>query len=99
MRTPYPPAPTYQETPMSRVMALSLILALAPVGSALAAPGTVTGTVTSSATSAPIAGVSLTLCNTIDCWYADTDAAGLYTISAEPGTYVLYTQNSAGFIN
>jgi hypothetical protein len=69
---------------------------------ALDAGGRITGTVTDSSTTAPLANVNVQIFNSNgpSIASANTDASGNYTISGLPaGTYFARTSNSLGYIN
>ena len=67
---------------------------------AAAATGTVSGTVIRADTSAPVASLSLTLCDaSYNCHYSWTDASGVFTFTVDPGTYFLFIPNAQGLFN
>ncbi len=84
-----------------KLLLVSLAFAFLCPRPADAAPGTVTGTVTRAATSAPVSGAGLALCDvSYNCVYAVTNASGVFSLTVEPGTYFLYTYSSPlGLIN
>ena len=83
---------------MFRVL-LSLTLALVCPRLADAATGTVSGTVTRAATSAPVGFAGVVLCDaSYNCQYASANASGAFTFTVDPGTYYLYTYNTPGLI-
>ncbi len=84
---------------MARVFVCCLVLICTAAMPAFAQNGTVSGTVTRSANSIPVIGVSVTMCTESACYAATTNAIGAYSISAPAGAYYLYTQNSVGLID
>ena len=86
-----------------RPLIFGCAIALLPI-SAAAQTGGISGTVTRSDTSAPLAGASVEVTGFVDdetqTFSAITNASGLYTISGlAPGTYHAWTNIGSGFIN
>ena len=71
----------------------ALLLVLS--SSALAQNGTVTGTVTNQATSAPATSGSVVLCSATSCFGFSLTTAGVYTANVSPDTYYAYTSVSS----
>jgi 5-hydroxyisourate hydrolase-like protein (transthyretin family) len=76
--------------------------ALVP-SAALAQNGSISGTVTNSATSSPVANADVNLCSVstnggTSCFGATTNASGSYTRTLPPGTYYAYTADT-GLVN
>lgn len=66
---------------------------------AFAQTGTVSGTVTSAATSAPVTTGSVVLCDTTTCTSASLNASGAYSVTLSAGSYVAYTNTNVGLAN
>lgn len=85
---------------MPRLLLLLVVCAFVCARPAEAQTGTISGVVTRASNSAPVADVFVWYCDSSStCNSTNSGLTGAYTITANPGTYYLFTYNTSGLID